>query len=191
MCQDGRNRFRAVALALRVGPDRVADRHLRLAEVVQRHVADELAVAEHGEDDARPVGPLQLLLLDSGSDGLMWDRPVLHDERMNPGVGEQPCVAVGIFGAQRAEPKSGGVDVHRGMVADTTRAGETLAAGALRARLPEFMGRRCCDMMRKQLGFECDVHERPWDCPDAIVIYKYGLIVHDGGRSFIGALHRD
>jgi hypothetical protein len=44
--------------------------------------------------------------------------------------------------------------------------------------------------MRSHLEFSCEQHSSPFDCPDALVAYsesfnEYGLIVHDGGGSFI------
>lgn len=48
----------------------------------------------------------------------------------------------------------------------------------------------CCDDMRLALDFACDQHASPFDCGDALVIYnpvfdEYGLIVHDGGASYV------
>ncbi|WP_089408706.1 DUF6980 family protein [Granulicella rosea] len=46
----------------------------------------------------------------------------------------------------------------------------------------------CCEMMARQLQWKCDLHNRIWDCPDALVAKlkrSYGLIVHDGGESSI------
>lgn len=49
----------------------------------------------------------------------------------------------------------------------------------------------CCEDMARQLTWKCDVHEDIWDCPDAIVFRSnknrnmYGLIIHDGGSSFL------
>ena len=39
-------------------------------------------------------------------------------------------------------------------------------------------------------NFSCDAHKSPSDCPDSLIAYNegrhaYGLIVHDGGSSFI------
>lgn len=48
----------------------------------------------------------------------------------------------------------------------------------------------CCEYMRSQLDWTCHVHEDPFDCADALLIFRpefqeYGLIVHDGGSSTI------
>jgi hypothetical protein len=42
--------------------------------------------------------------------------------------------------------------------------------------------------MTGQLDFECDQHENPWECSDAVVCQTsegYGLPIHDGGTSYI------
>ena len=48
----------------------------------------------------------------------------------------------------------------------------------------------CCDDMAKALDFSCPQHSEPFDCADALVIYnevfdEYGLVVHDGGASYV------
>lgn len=49
----------------------------------------------------------------------------------------------------------------------------------------------CCDTMKRQLTWSCEVHQDIWDCPDAVVFRSkqnpntYGLIIHDGGSSFL------
>ncbi|MFL9824458.1 DUF6980 family protein [Rhodoplanes sp. SY1] len=48
----------------------------------------------------------------------------------------------------------------------------------------------CCEQMRHQLDFRCAEHADPFDCPDALIVYaekfdEYGLIVHDGGPSYV------
>jgi hypothetical protein len=48
----------------------------------------------------------------------------------------------------------------------------------------------CCDKMRAQLGWPCDRHRHPEECPDALVGHfpnsrRFGLYVHDGGSSFV------
>lgn len=46
----------------------------------------------------------------------------------------------------------------------------------------------CCDMMRNQFEHVCDQHSDPYDCPDNLIAYtgdRYGIIIHDGGQSFI------
>ncbi|WP_328387574.1 DUF6980 family protein [Nocardia sp. NBC_00416] len=50
--------------------------------------------------------------------------------------------------------------------------------------------RHCCEMMTSNLDWECQLHQDPYDCPDALVIFiakfaEYGLIIHDGGTSFV------
>jgi hypothetical protein len=46
--------------------------------------------------------------------------------------------------------------------------------------------------MDYDLGQKCDAHENRFDCPDALVAKVRGgcgLIVHDGGESFIEIRH--
>lgn len=47
----------------------------------------------------------------------------------------------------------------------------------------------CCDRMREQVEHRCETHPDPLDCPDKLVHRTsggvFGLIVHDGGSSFI------
>ena len=46
----------------------------------------------------------------------------------------------------------------------------------------------CCKMMADKLNHQCEQHPDPFDCPDNLIIRTdegYGLIVHDGGASFI------
>lgn len=50
----------------------------------------------------------------------------------------------------------------------------------------------CCGMMRDNIETECDQHPDPFDCPDSLIHYdpepsdeRYGLIIHDGGSSYI------
>jgi hypothetical protein len=50
------------------------------------------------------------------------------------------------------------------------------------------MSVHCCDRMDHDLNQSCDVHEGRFNCPDALMALVrggYGLIVHDGGSSFI------
>ena len=52
------------------------------------------------------------------------------------------------------------------------------------------MSKHCCERMDADLAQVCDDHPNRFDCPDALVYYaekpkRYGLIVHDGGSSFI------
>jgi hypothetical protein len=58
--------------------------------------------------------------------------------------------------------------------------------------LEELMNvrRHCCERMEAGLTFECSQHADAFDCPDSLVCYsersdEYGLIVHDGGASYI------
>ena len=44
--------------------------------------------------------------------------------------------------------------------------------------------------MTKQVNYKCDIHESPFDCPDALISYseksdEYGLIIYDGGHSVL------
>lgn len=49
----------------------------------------------------------------------------------------------------------------------------------------------CCEMMRSQLDWKCDQHTDPAECPDALIVHvgktkkTLGLLIHDGGSSFI------
>jgi hypothetical protein len=50
------------------------------------------------------------------------------------------------------------------------------------------MSTHCCDRMDYDLNQKCDVHKTRDECPDALITVGrggYGLIVHDGGSSFI------
>ena len=48
----------------------------------------------------------------------------------------------------------------------------------------------CCETMNYRAIFKCSEHPDVFDCPDSVAYFKsrpgkYGLIVHDGGASFI------
>ncbi len=48
----------------------------------------------------------------------------------------------------------------------------------------------CCQKLKEKVEYICDKHPDPFDCPDNLIYYSnslnvYGLIVHDGGSSFI------
>ena len=50
------------------------------------------------------------------------------------------------------------------------------------------MSVHCCDRMDYDLNQKCEIHESRADCPDALIAFVrggYGLVVHDGGSSFI------
>jgi hypothetical protein len=52
----------------------------------------------------------------------------------------------------------------------------------------------CCVGMEDALHFECDQHEDPFACADALVVYhepfdEYGLVIHDGGASYVLISH--
>jgi hypothetical protein len=52
----------------------------------------------------------------------------------------------------------------------------------------------CCAGMRDALAFACDQHADPFECGDGIVVYnevfdEFGLIVHDGGQSYVLIQH--
>ncbi|GAB3968757.1 hypothetical protein GCM10029978_038780 [Actinoallomurus acanthiterrae] len=56
---------------------------------------------------------------------------------------------------------------------------------------PADAAEHCCDTMRRQLDWRCHRHTDPYDCADAVIVYvakfrEYGLIIHDGGSSYIG-----
>jgi len=44
----------------------------------------------------------------------------------------------------------------------------------------------CCAMMAENINYRCPDHPDPFDCPDCLVSCsdgRYGIIIHDGGRS--------
>ena len=48
----------------------------------------------------------------------------------------------------------------------------------------------CCTRMTEAVTATCDQHPDRFDCPDALIHYRprsrdYGIIIHDGGRSFV------
>jgi hypothetical protein len=48
----------------------------------------------------------------------------------------------------------------------------------------------CCDEMRYFATYRCNQHLNPFECPDNLIRRdaisgEYGLIVHDGGSSYI------
>ena len=50
--------------------------------------------------------------------------------------------------------------------------------------------RHCCERMEEGLRFDCSQHADVFECPDSLVYHsprsnEYGLIVHDGGTSYI------
>lgn len=50
--------------------------------------------------------------------------------------------------------------------------------------------KHCCEMMKDNVEHKCEQHPSPFDCPDNIIFFnekkrEYGIIVHDGGASFI------
>lgn len=52
----------------------------------------------------------------------------------------------------------------------------------------------CCADMTSALTFECDQHADPFECGDSALIYnpvfdEYGLVVHDGGASYVVISH--
>jgi hypothetical protein len=52
------------------------------------------------------------------------------------------------------------------------------------------MKKFCCDTMTERINHKCQQHDDPFECPDNLVYYspkfdEYGLIVHDGGSSYI------
>ncbi len=59
---------------------------------------------------------------------------------------------------------------------------------------PSSLAEFCCEAMRDALVFDCEQHADPFECPDSLVIYievfdEYGLIVHDGGPSYVLIVH--
>lgn len=52
------------------------------------------------------------------------------------------------------------------------------------------MKNMCCDIMRYWSSNHCPVHDSPFECPDWLVYYDeeintYGLVIHDGGTSYV------
>ena len=59
---------------------------------------------------------------------------------------------------------------------------------------PKAGDRHCCAEMTAALGFRCDVHDDPFDCPDTLLIHhplfrEYGLPIRDGGPSYLTISH--
>jgi hypothetical protein len=55
---------------------------------------------------------------------------------------------------------------------------------------PSSLAKFCCTAMEDALDFDCEQHADPFECPDSLVTYnevfdEYGLIVHDGGASYV------
>lgn len=53
-----------------------------------------------------------------------------------------------------------------------------------------FNMEHCCNQMNQRLTLECEEYNNGFQCPDVLVNYipkfdEYGLIIHDGGSSFI------
>ena len=52
----------------------------------------------------------------------------------------------------------------------------------------------CCNTFEYFLNHKCDIHDNIFECPDHILCYIkkdniYGIIIHDGGNSFIEISH--
>ena len=52
----------------------------------------------------------------------------------------------------------------------------------------------CCTEMQAALVNDCDQHADPFACPDMVLCYspqfdEYGLIIHDGGPSYLTITH--
>lgn len=49
--------------------------------------------------------------------------------------------------------------------------------------------KQCCEEMKERLKFNCKSCKDKYECPDSIVVQTlsqgYGIIIHDGGMSFI------
>lgn len=48
----------------------------------------------------------------------------------------------------------------------------------------------CCESMKRNSKFDCNLHANEFECPDSLIYYskkfdEYGLIIHDGGSSFV------
>jgi hypothetical protein len=60
----------------------------------------------------------------------------------------------------------------------------------LRSDKKQMKQNQCCEEMMLQTDFVCEEHESPFECADNLIYYsqkfdEYGLIIHDGGSSFI------
>ncbi len=67
--------------------------------------------------------------------------------------------------------------------------------GSLLVALEKKMNAKqhCCERMEEWMKFNCSQHEDVFECPDSLVYYsacsdEYGLIVHDGGTSYVTPL---
>ena len=52
------------------------------------------------------------------------------------------------------------------------------------------MKAHCCEMMRSNVEYTCDMHADRSDCGDCIIDHwpssnRYGIMIHDGGSSMI------
>lgn len=52
----------------------------------------------------------------------------------------------------------------------------------------------CCTKMKQSLTYICDQNHDKWECGDSLLHYndvfdEYGLIIHDGGASYITIEH--
>jgi hypothetical protein len=50
--------------------------------------------------------------------------------------------------------------------------------------------KHCCSAMKERVEYVCEEHSSPFECADNLIYYsqkfdEYGLIIHDGGSSFI------
>jgi hypothetical protein len=50
--------------------------------------------------------------------------------------------------------------------------------------------KHCCESMDYHLSMRCKQHSDPFDCPDSVIYFngpkqEYGLIIHDGGPSYL------
>jgi hypothetical protein len=59
---------------------------------------------------------------------------------------------------------------------------------------PRARGPFCCEPMGRAAALSCDRHDSPFDCADTLIYYsprfdEYGLIVHDGGASYVLISH--
>ena len=76
----------------------------------------------------------------------------------------------------------------------------TIAAQALRGVSGALRGHNrqvtehCCEAMAYHLDWQCDMHSNEYECADALVTFipkfgEYGLIIHDGGDSYVVISH--
>jgi len=59
---------------------------------------------------------------------------------------------------------------------------------------PQGPREHCCAVMTENVNFRCDTHAEPFECVDHLIYFaphlrEYGLLMHDGGPSYVGITH--